>query len=99
MVLDYNLVGPTLPQSGVLTVLEQLPGKVVSDDQTKVLRDESYWASYNRAFYPEIFRLSGAPSLVEQFGDWFTHDRTPRAKIFRRDHDKVKYSTPSDAMF
>ncbi len=57
-----------------------------------MLRSEGYWASYNRAFYPEIFNLSGAPGVMEDFGgnEWFTHDRTPRARIMRRDHVGVR---------
>ena len=42
-------------------------------------------------FYPEIFEHSGAPKMVDTYGNWFTHDKTPRAKIFKRDHEKVKY--------
>ncbi len=55
----------------------------------QVLRTKGYWGSYNRAFYPELFELTGAPELVEKYGDWFTHDKTPRAKIMERDHGKV----------
>lgn len=54
MVVDYNLLKPNaetveeqLPD-GVLTVLEQLPNQVVVDDQTNVLRNNTYWSSYNR---------------------------------------------------
>ena len=95
MVVDYDLLkkhkgtkGVPLP-NGVLTVLEQLPGQIVAKDQTNVLNDKSYWSSYNRAYYPEIFERSGAPDMVDKYGDWFTHDKTPRANIFRRDHNKV----------
>jgi hypothetical protein len=42
-----------------------------------------------RAYYPEIFERSGAPALVEKYGNWFTHENTPRAQIFRREHSKV----------
>ena len=28
--------------------------------------------------------------MVDKYGDWFSYDKTPRAKIFRRDHGKVK---------
>ena len=45
--------------------------------------------SRSRAFYAEIFDQTGAPALVEKYGDWFTWDKTPRAKIFDRDHHKV----------
>ena len=92
MVMDFKVLNESAAgqlKDGFLTVLEQLPGKFVVEDQTSVLRSKTYWASYNRAFYPEIFELSGAPGMVERFGDWMTYDQTPRAKIFARDHSKV----------
>lgn len=42
------------------------------------------------SYYPEIFNESGSWALVDKFGDWFTYDRSPRAKIFRRDHHLIK---------
>ena len=50
---------------------------------------QTYWKSYNRAFYPEIFEKTGAPSLVSEFGDWFSFDKTPRSVIIDRDHVKI----------
>ena len=105
MVVDFDLLkknermkGDPLP-NGVLTVLEQLPGQIIAKDQTEVLNNQSYWSSYNRAFYPEIFERTGATDMVEEYGNWFTHDKTPRANIFRRDHNKVSdVSTMMDLM-
>ena len=39
----------------------------------------------------------GADDKISKYGDWFTHDRTARAKIFRRDHTKIRVwrSTPN----
>ena len=47
---------PLLP--GTLYVSEQIPGLYVSTDQTQTLLD-GYWPSYNVAFHPEIYNLSG----------------------------------------
>ena len=58
--------------------------------QTNELRRKTYWISYNRPAYPEIQRLVGADDKISMYGDWFTHDRTARAKIFKRDHTKIK---------
>ena len=41
-------------------------------------------------FYPDIYKISGTGDLAEQYGDFFTWDKAPRAKIFARDHSKVK---------
>jgi len=91
MVVDYNKFKPgmeTLPE-GLLTVLEQLPGMIKWEDVTPVLAKQTYWASYNSPYFPEIFNASGVWPMVEKYGDWFTYDKTPRAQIFRRDHHKV----------
>ncbi|NXE38537.1 PLBLB protein, partial [Ptilorrhoa leucosticta] len=50
MVVDYKAFTPgrASPAPGVLTVLEQIPGLVVVADQTELLYQQGYWASYNR---------------------------------------------------
>nr|CAD7459041.1 unnamed protein product [Timema tahoe] len=94
MIVDYNRFKPGTKRSqlknNLLWVLEQIPGYIKAADKTDVLRNQSYWPSYNAAYFPEVFNLSGVPVLVEKYGDWFTYDRTPRARIFRRDHVKVR---------
>jgi hypothetical protein len=49
MVVDYKLFerGQSSLQDGLLWVLEQLPGKIVMEDQTDMLRTKSYWPSFN----------------------------------------------------
>ena len=91
MVINYNNIRKdgTL-KDGALWVLEQLPGQVWAEDQTHVLREKGYWASYNRAFYPEAFKVSGAQEKVDKYGSWFSYSETPRAKIMERDQGKVK---------
>ena len=92
MVLDYKLFKPgkkSLPDN-LLWILEQMPGHIHREDLTHVLRSQGYWPSYNRPYYEDIFNLTGAPQKVAELGDYFTYDQAPRAKIFRRDHHKVK---------
>jgi len=91
MLVDYKLFtkGEKNLQDNLLWVLEQIPGAVKHGDQTDVLRNTSYWPSYNIAYYPSIFNMSGSQELVDKYGDWFTWSGAPRAKIFARDHDKV----------
>uniref|UniRef100_H2YHB7 Phospholipase B-like n=1 Tax=Ciona savignyi TaxID=51511 RepID=H2YHB7_CIOSA len=89
-VVDYNKFTPGIePQPGLLYVLEQLPGLIVYKDVTNVLKRQTYWASYNSPYYPKVFNASGLPALVKKYGPWFTHDRTPRALIFARNHSSV----------
>jgi len=90
MVIDYNKIGPQGLEEGAFWVMEQLPGRTWAEDQTQVLQSEGYWGSYNRAFYPEAFQLSGATDMVTEHGDWFSYGETPRAKIFARDQGNVK---------
>jgi hypothetical protein len=91
MIVDYNLFTPGASwlNDGLLYVLEQIPGMIMKKDVTEVLRNQSYWPSYNIAYFKEIFNASGGPEMVAKYGDWFTYERSPRANIFRRDHRKV----------
>ncbi|KAK7087515.1 putative phospholipase B-like 2 [Littorina saxatilis] len=92
MIVDYKRFRPgmkTLPP-GVLTVLDQIPEYIETADLTDLLVQQGYFASYNVAYFPKIFNESGSQAMVDKYGDWFTHDKTPRALIFRRDHVKVK---------
>ncbi|XP_069670595.1 putative phospholipase B-like 2 [Periplaneta americana] len=93
MVVDYKLFKKGTSQSqlkdNLLWILEQLPGHIRAEDKTDVLRQQSYWPSYNTPYYPDIYNISGQRELAQKYGDWFTYDRTPRALIFKRDHVKV----------
>lgn len=86
MVVDYKRFVPGgQPKSGVLYVLEQLPGFIRYDDLTAHLLRHQYWASYNVPYFTDVFEMGGNKPLVERFGDWFTYENSPRARIFRRD--------------
>jgi len=89
MVIDYNLVRDGA-KAGLLWVLEQIPGSTVSKDMTQHLLNNSYWASYNRAYFLDTFIQTGAQEMSRLYGDWFSYDRTPRAKLFRENHASVK---------
>ena len=54
-----------------------------------MLRSSGYWASYNRAFYPEVHRLSGGEEMAERYGEYFSYTETPRAKIIAREQAKI----------
>ncbi|CAH8453402.1 unnamed protein product [Schistosoma turkestanicum] len=74
---------------GSLMIAEQLPGIVSSLDVTNILKVQGYWASYNLPFIDDIYILSGTKQMAEMYGDWYVHNKTSRARIFRRDHHKV----------
>ena len=89
MVLDYNKVraGHT---KDVLWLTEQLPGKIVSRDVTDVLERQQYWASYNRAYFSEIFQLSGGAKMRAEHGSWFSYSETPRAVLLSEGQGEVR---------
>nr|XP_057926766.1 putative phospholipase B-like 2 [Doryrhamphus excisus] len=91
MIVDYNNFSPgkTDIMEDLFVVLEQIPGHIVFTDKTEELLQKGYWASYNIPYYEEIFNASGCNELVKKFGSWFSLDQNPRAKIFRRDQNKV----------
>ncbi|BHF74146.1 Putative phospholipase B-like 2 [Sparganum proliferum] len=91
MVFDTKLFEPRkpLPQRDLLWVAEQIPGFVQSADVTDVLREKSYWASYNNPYFKFIHNVSGFYEYEKTYGDWFNYDLHPRAQIFKRDHVKV----------
>ncbi|KAK3587635.1 hypothetical protein CHS0354_032843 [Potamilus streckersoni] len=90
MIVNYNQFKPGIaPNPGLLTVLEQMPGIIVHEDKTPLLLNQTYWPSYNRAYFKVIFNISGQQENVAKYGDYFTYEMAPRAQIFRRDHGKV----------
>ena len=93
MVVDYNKfqknVHPSKLPDDLLWIIEQLPGYVESADVTQVLRDQHYWPSYNVPFFPSIYQLSDQMSIYKYVGDIAKYDGTPRARIFKRDHNNV----------
>ncbi|XP_040272557.1 putative phospholipase B-like 2 isoform X2 [Bufo bufo] len=92
MVVDYNKFNAGSPETprGLLTVLEQLPGMVITADKSDLLYQTGYWASYNVPYFEEIFNASGQVDLMKKYGDWFSYSKTPRAEIFRRNQTLVQ---------
>lgn len=126
MVVDLNRIslGHSM-ENGALTVVEQIPGKVMHSDQTQALRRgrkrvaylstflstkfslsfyssfswttstfsvlhlAGYWPSYNIPFHVDIYNLSGYYVMWKRYGEDFSYDLCPRAKILRRDQAKV----------
>ncbi|KAK2864932.1 hypothetical protein Q7C36_004086 [Tachysurus vachellii] len=89
MVVDVSKVslGSRL-DDGALTIVEQIPGLVEYSDQTEALRF-GYWPSYNVPFHQKIYALSGYEEMWMDYGEDFSYELCPRAKIFRRDQASV----------
>lgn len=54
MIVDYKQFSPGEPlKKGLLTVIEQSPGKIHWEDKTEELSNNTYWSSFNipYAFY------------------------------------------------
>jgi len=78
MVLDLRAFASSgLAAPGTFWVLEELPGTIVSADMTHRLHEDSYWASYNVAFFPQVRKLAN------QSSSWASD---PRAELFRQLH-------------
>ncbi|XP_072352395.1 putative phospholipase B-like 2 isoform X1 [Scyliorhinus torazame] len=91
MIVDYNYFTPGYfnIKKNLLTILEQIPGQIAIADKTEELMQRGYWASYNIPYFEEIFNASGKQILVQEYGDWFSYNKTPRAQIFRRNQTLV----------
>jgi hypothetical protein len=94
MVVDFKRYAPGNQGSGLsddlLWVVEEMPGNVTAADVTQVLRDTSYWASYNIPYFPNIYVNSGFLAQEEAIGDFFSYTRYARPQIFRRNQTMVK---------
>lgn len=89
MVVDYNKFSPGEPlRDGTLTILEQWPRLIQSIDATRWLR-VGHWQSFNKPFFAEGFALSGNALMQEKYGNGYSYELNPRAKIFRRDASKI----------
>jgi hypothetical protein len=85
MVVDMKRYTPGAPiASDTLWVAEQLPGMVVSADESGVLNATGYWASYNVPYFKEVFDLSGNAAMEQQWGSLFSYNNYSRAVQFRR---------------
>lgn len=84
MIVDYNRFLPGRPiRDGTLWVLEQVPGIMFKKDMSSMLRDQGYFASYNRPYFPQVRTASGHTAAEAKYGTLFSYDKGPRASIFK----------------
>jgi hypothetical protein len=70
------------PATDLLWIGEQAPGLVISKDMTDYLFDTGFWASYNRPYFAEIANVSGYSVAYKLKGEWYHHQKCPRARLF-----------------
>jgi len=88
-VVDYKLFVPGQPlKPDTLWIAEQIPGFVMSADETAILA-KGFWPSYNIPFFPTIYNMSGYPAFFNLYGNEFSYSQCARAQIFRRDAPDV----------
>lgn len=84
MIVDYNRFTPGKPvPDGCLWVLEQVPGMSYKKDMTFWLRDQGYWASFNRPYFPQIRDVTGHSAAEAKYGALYSYENGPRASIFK----------------
>jgi len=82
-IVDYNRFVPGKPiKDNTLWVLEQVPGMMFRKDMSFHLRDNGYFASYNRPFFKEIRDMSGHTAAEGKYGGLYSYAKGPRASIF-----------------
>ncbi|KAL6784670.1 hypothetical protein ACKKBF_B02730 [Auxenochlorella protothecoides x Auxenochlorella symbiontica] len=100
MVADLGRFAPGADLTpGLLTIVEQIPGRVAVWDGTPHL-ERGYWPSYNIPADPGVYAASGyaaaAAALAARGPAWaaaaaaLSYHRAPRAAIFRRDASGVR---------
>jgi len=68
---------------GLFHLLEQIPGYIEVQDLTPLLLKQKYWGSYNRPFFPEVFKRAGYESMVSRYGNIFSFDNNARALLIK----------------
>jgi len=100
MVLDLKRFDPGKPlRTGLLWVVEQMPGLVARADTTDQL-ERGYWPSYNVPYFREVYDRSGYEQMLAKHSsrgedyksatEGLDYQLAPRAKIFRRDTGGVE---------
>jgi hypothetical protein len=94
MVVNMNLyvkgmAAKDLPD-GLLWVTEQMPGMCPYLDVTSVVRNMTYWQSFNRPYFPEVYVEAGTQAMYEKYGDYFSYTKYARPLIFARDAGSIE---------
>ena len=90
MVVDFKKYAPgSTIVPGTLWIAEQTPGYIHSGDVSDQLNEHGYWASYNIAYWWDIYTISGYENMKQQQGNFWSHGKSARPEIFRRNETMV----------
>lgn len=102
MVVDMKLWAPgeigAKLQDNLLWLAEQIPGYVERSDVTDVLRQQGYWPSFNVAYFPYIYNVSGFRQKLQEQGTFWSYTKYARPEIFRRNQSGIKDLTGMQSM-
>ena len=95
VVTDTNLFKTNMTVLAPNTILvgSQLPGYYEFSDVTDFYNRNGYWASYNVPYFETAKRLSGYKTMQSLYGNLFSWEDTPRAKIIRERQGRVTSMT------
>lgn len=85
VVTDTNLfkTNMTVLAPNTIVIGSQLPGYYEFADVTNFYNQNGYWASYNVPYFEKAKQLSGYKTMQSLYGNLFSWENTPRAKIIR----------------
>jgi hypothetical protein len=84
--------GQPLP-ANTFWVGEQIPGLVVSEDQTAFLNTHKHWPSFNIPYYEEIYVLSGFYQADKDSYGLLSYTNYSRGKIFAKMQGQIQNET------
>lgn len=92
MVVDHKRFIPGQAiQPNTLWIASTMPGAVFTADVSDTLRTQSYWASYNRPYFRQIYNAMGYNLLAARYGNYlFGYDNYFRALMFHREQANVQ---------
>jgi hypothetical protein len=98
MVVDFNVIHREALSSGKavgfaatgsLQVIEQMPNMCINRDQSAFADNQTYWSSFNRPFYREMYEWAGTKDMFDLHGDYFSYYENYRRLIFARNQSNV----------
>jgi hypothetical protein len=93
MVVDMKLWHPGQSgaslQDDLLWVAEQIPGYVEAEDTTDVLRNQTYWPSFNVPYFEDIYVVSGFLEQERMQGSFWSYTKYARPEIFKRNQQSI----------